>query len=220
MTKHSIIMTVWNREPEVLLATLRALSRCDLSDSEVVLVNDRSDMDYSWIRAYAEPRLAGFRWIDLEPYEAFRIAGGFNNPARAFNAALLAATGDNLVILSSDVLMPPKTFERIRRFDLSEMAVTPLVTDLESGMQYCGPMRLFPMPWCLAARREHALDINGWDENYLRGMCYEDNDFVGRLVMRAKRFVADWSVVAYHQSHDQPAYKVDDPVVMAANERN
>jgi glycosyltransferase involved in cell wall biosynthesis len=213
-------MTVWNREYEVLLATLRALSRCDLTDCEVIVADDGSTMDYAGIRAYCDSRLGNCKWIDVPQYDAFRIQRGFNNPARAFNSALLAATGDNVVIMSSDVMVTPKVLERIRRFDLSEMAFTPLVLDMESGQHYCGPTRLFPMPWCLAASRAHCMEIGGWDETYLNGMCYEDNDFVGRLVMQSGRFLADWTVCAYHQSHDQPAYDIKDPAVKAANERN
>lgn len=220
--KYSILMTVYDREPEIILATLRSLSRCDLTDCELIVVNDGSNMSMEWTKGIMDRRFDGIprRWIDAPPYEAFRINGGFNNPARAFNLALDSAEGENVVIVASDTLVGPRIFQRIRRFNLSEVAWTPMVVDIESSQQYCGPMRLFPAPWCLAASRQHCLDIGGWDETYLQGMCYEDNDFMGRLVLRTGAFVGDWTAIAYHQSHHQPAYNIDDPGIKAANDRN
>lgn len=209
--KYSFLMTVYDREPELLLSTIRALSRCDLSDCEIVIVDDGSNMDYDWVQAAMSARLRGtpYKWIDTGWYEADRIGNGYNNPAHAFNVALEAASGDSVIIMSSEVLITPRIVERIRRTDLKEAAWTSMVIDIETGAQYCGPNRLFPAPWCLAADRQICLDIGGWDETYLLGQCYEDNDFMGRLFLKTGGFMGDWTVIAYHQSHNQPAYHDD-----------
>jgi len=220
MVEHSVIMTVYNREPDVLLATLRSLWRSLGEGDEIIVVNDGSKMKYEWVMEYAHPRFARFRWIDAPYYEAFRIAGEFNNPARAFNIALEAATGRDIFIMSSDVIVTPKAVQRGKSFRLDEMAWTPRVVDIESGAEYCGTNRLFPMPWFLGCSRRHAVECGGWDEAYLDGMCWEDNDFVGRLMLHTGRFIGDWDVTVYHQSHNQPAYDVKDPEVLAANQRN
>lgn len=216
----SFIMTVYNREPEVLLSTLRGLFRSIDDDSEVIVVNDGSEYGYQWARAYAEPRFPRFKWLDIEPYEACRINGNFNNPAKAFNAALSLATGKRLYVMSSDVIVTPNAIKQSLKFDFSEMAWTPLVLDLESSVHYCGPSRVFPAPWCLGLDRQIAIDAGGWDENYLKGMCYEDNDFIGRTLLKTGRFIGDWSVQVYHQSHLQPAYEVHEEHVMLANRIN
>ena len=221
MVKDSILLTVYDREYEVLLATLRSLSRCDMTDTEVIVVDDGSTMDYAGVIAYGQKRFENFRWHRMEEYEAFRIGEtGFNNPARAFNTALSMATGERIVVMSSDVLVNPSVVRRMRRIDPGEMAWTPLVIDTESGMQYCGPARLFPMPWFFVCARSVALAVGGWDEKYLDGINYEDNDFVGRVVLKTGRFVGDWNCVVYHQSHNQPAYALDDPVLEEARKRN
>ncbi len=54
----------------------------------------------------------------------------------------------------------------------------------------------------------------------MKGMCFEDNDFVGRLMAQTGAFVGEWTYCVYHQSHIQPAYKVDDPGIARANGRN
>lgn len=216
----SVILTVYDREPEVLLATLRSLWRSLDQDDEVIVANDRSHLNYEWVVRYAAPRFEHFRWIDVPKYEAFTIAEGFKNPAKAFNAALALATRPKLFVMSSDTLVTPQVVKRAKSFDLDEMAWTPLVIDLESNLQYCGPDRLFPAPWFLACSREKVLECGGWDENYLKGMCYEDNDFIGRVLLHTGRFIGDWSVRVYHQSHDQIAYKIDDPEIRKANDVN
>ncbi len=220
MVKSSVLLTVYDREYEVILACLRGLSRSLDEDSEVIVVNDGSSMNYAGVKAYGTKMLPNFRWIEMPEYDAFRIEPGFNNPAKAFNAALEAASGDRVYVMSSDVLVSKPVIERSMRYDFEEMAWTPLVVDTDSGMQYCGPLRLFPAPWFLGCSRKHLIACGGWDETYLQGMCYEDNDFIGRIMLQTKRFIGDWSVAVYHMSHDQPAYAVSDPAIAEANRVN
>lgn len=202
------------------MGTLRALMRAGVGDEEeVVVVDDRSAGELTWAVKFCELAFPNVKWIRLDDYECWSI-DGFANPARAFNEALKAAEGETVWIMSSDVLVNPSLVRRARKVSGSGFAWTPMILDLETQRQYCGPTRLFPMPWFLVASRQACLDIGGWDEKYLGGMCYEDNDFVGRLVLKTGAFCGEWSVVGYHQSHDQPAYNVSDPEVLAANERN
>lgn len=212
-------MTVHDREPEVLLACLRSLHRSGLSDSEIVIVNDRSALDYSWIREYAGPRFASVKWVPAGAYEGFRI-DGYGNPAHAFNMGLEQATGDCLVVMSSDVVVTPNAVKSLERFWTPETLWTPKVIDMDSFKEYCGPTRPFPMPWMLAMPTKIAQEIGGWDESFLMGFCFEDNDFVGRIALRLGVIRCDWDAVVYHQSHVQPAYDVTSEEVLAANHRN
>jgi len=217
----SVLLTLYNREYEVILACLRSLSRSLSPSDEVVIVDDCSTIDYTGIKGYAKTVLpCKSKWVDMPDYDAYRIGEGFNNPAKAFNAALEVASEPNLYVMSSDVIVTPNCVTRAKRCDLSEMAWVPLVIDIDSGSQYCGPSRLFPAPWFLACSTELARECGGWDEEYLKGVCYEDNDFMGRIMLQTGRFLGDWSVAVYHQSHPQPAYDVSDPDVAAANARN
>jgi len=215
--KESIILTVSDREPEVLLSTFRWLMAGGLDESEVIIVNDGSRIDYSWMRTLTDQMNA--RWLDLEPYECFKIDENFNNPARAFNVGLAAAKGERIAVMSSDVIVPTRVLAQARRQYTPDSVWCPMVIDLESSMEYCGPHRVFPMPWFLYMSRELAVRAGGWDEAYLRGMCFEDNDFVGRVALVADRIVCDWSSCVWHQSHYQNAYE-NRPEVMEANKRN
>jgi glycosyltransferase involved in cell wall biosynthesis len=217
-------MTVFDRPIEVLLRTLRGLAECDLTDTQVVIVNDGSQMPYKSVRTYVEEHFEAGVWSDMPEYEAFRLPDGSNNPARAFNQAVSLATGDNLIVMSSDVLVPPKTMAKAKKMDFSKALWTPYVEDTYGdipgvGREYCGPGRLMPMPWFLGVSRSDLLAVGGWDEGYLGGLCYEDNDLVGRLALKTGRFIGDWTQKVYHQGHYQVAY-VDQPEVVEANQRN
>lgn len=220
MVKRCVLLTVHDREPAVLMSTLRSLHRSGLgAEEEVVVVDDRSSKSLAWAEAYARALFENVTWLRLDGYESFDLEG-YRCPAKAFNAALVAARGADIWVMSSDVLVTPAVIAGARRIDTSEMIWTPKVIDTESGMVYCGQSRLFPMPWFLACSRAKAIEVGGWDEAYQAGLCFEDNDFVGRIVLATGAFCGEWSCVAYHQSHDQPAYAIDDPIVKAANERN
>lgn len=222
--KHSILLTVFDREAEVLLRTLKCLRECDLADTEVVVVNDGSGMSYEWARDYVRSNFERGVWHDMEPYEAWRAANGMNNPARAFNKALMLAEGETVVAMSSDVMVPPRTMARMKKIKTSEMLWTPFVEDTHGEQpllgHYCGPKRLFPMPWFLAMSREHVLEVGGWDETYLNGVNYEDNDFVGRVALRTGGFMGDWAYKVFHQGHVQPAANMADDEIRAATARN
>ena len=83
MVEHSVIMTVYNREPDVLLATLRSLWRSLGEGDEIIVVNDGSKMKYEWVMEYAHPRFARFRWIDAPYYEASAsLESSTTQPAR------------------------------------------------------------------------------------------------------------------------------------------
>lgn len=216
--KESIIMTVSDREPDLLLNTLRWLRMSDMSDSEIVIADDRSRVDYEWLR-HANSDMP-LKWVTLDDYECMKLNENFNNPAKAFNFALEHASGDNIAIVSSDVIVPPRVVQMARKHDTSTSAWCPMVIDLASGHEYCGPHRVFPAPWFLYAKRSDIVACGGWDENYLMGMCYEDNDFIGRLALQVGCFVFDWTCIVWHQSHYQPAYEIDHQWVKAANDRN
>lgn len=212
----SILMTVYNREPEVLLNTFRWLASCDLTDTEIVVADDGSTMNYSWIDAYKE-RL-NLKWIKVGEYPAYRI-DGYNNPAKAFNVALANAEGDRVAIMSSDVIVPERVLMQARSAYRADAVWCPMVVDLATSAEYCGPHRVFPMPWFLYASREKIVECGGWDENFLFGCCFEDNDFIGRLALCVDTFLCDWQQVCWHQSHYQPAYENNEDV-MQANLRN
>lgn len=218
--KESIIMTVADRDTVLLLSVLRALACDPLEDTEIIIVDDCSTIDY-------EPLVAGMgtenvRLVKMDPYEAFQMGENKNygNPAKAFNRGLMEAKGEYVAIMSSDTIVPPRVLQAARKFRGENVVYCPMCIDLFSGMEYCGPHRTFPMPWFLYCRRDACIEAGGWDENYMMGLCWEDNDFLGRLALTTDGIVFDWSCIVWHHSHPQPAYDIDNIWIKNANDRN
>ena len=213
----SILVTVFNREHEVLMNLFRWLNASDLSDSEIILVDDQSTYDYGWLEAYKS--LMPIKVFKMDGYPAFRTENGANGPSKAFNRALQEASGEKVCILSSDMIVPARVLAKARQDYDPNSIWCPMTMDLETSNEYCGPHRVFPMPWMLYTSREKVIEAGGWDENFLFGSCWDDNDFVGRLALVANKITCDWGSAAWHQSHYQPAYEKKQAIV-DSNKRN
>jgi hypothetical protein len=54
-----------------------------------------------------------------------------------------------------------------------------------------------------------AVAVGGYDEEYLKGMAFDDDDFGARLYLRVGGFAIDNTVIAWHQMHEDVAYSDD-----------
>lgn len=207
--KNTIILTVFNREHLLLANTLHWLSRNDLRDSEVLIVDDGSTKDYGNLKSGSPPYV---RWIRVDTVrdrpDTYHI-DGHNNPAYANNVAVAEAKGRNLFFLSSDVLIPPHTMTMAMKWDLSRYVWVPRVVNLRDAAIFLGPTRFLPACWFLATTKENVLKCGGFDEEYLKGMAFEDNDFGARILLETGKMVCDWAVTVWHQPHEPVAYSDD-----------
>ena len=206
--KFSVIMTVYNRPQLALMNTLSKLGANDFSDGEVIIVDDGSTLPY-------EPLVSTFadhipiRWERVDTVadrEGTYNIDGHNNPAYAANCGLEMAKGEFIFWMSSDVMLPPQIIHRAFDLNLEQVAWMPCVVDLDTNQTYLGPDRMVPLGWFYGVHRKHLEEIGGWDEEYLKGIAFEDNDIMCRLGHQVGRFVIDKQVVAWHQSHPQTAY--------------
>lgn len=206
--KDSVVLTLHNREALTLWNVLYALLANDLTATELVIIDDGSDEDHAAINedcvGFLKAQGIPHQFERITPYEAYRI-NGHNNPARVNNRALELVRGERVVWLSSDVIVPPHTLHHMRRFVASEAVWVPQVVDMATGAIFLGPQRVFPMMWCVGAPAEVCKELR-FDEEYLKGMAFEDNDFMGRLAVKVGRIIFDWEVLTFHQSHPQVAY--------------
>lgn len=209
-----VILTVFNRDPVMLQRTFEglALAAVGLSVGAVV-VDDGSDDEHR--AAYAESRkflseCIPVEWIETSTIEArpwtYHI-GGHNNPAYANNIAIARARElgpDRLLMLSSDTIIERDALRVALGYGLDSI-VCGRTVDEDSGEVYCSSEH--PWPWCwfvLADARAYA-DVP-FDEEYLRGMGFEDIDFMARLFLRVGKIVIDDRIRCTHQSHFRTAY--------------
>jgi glycosyltransferase involved in cell wall biosynthesis len=200
----SILMTVYNRSHRVLLNTLLQLVRNDLKDSEVVIINDGSTIDYEQVKKLLVKNKVPFMWHDINTIKdrpgTYNIRG-FNNPAYAWNFAVKASKGERLVFLSSDCYVPAPCLRRSRKYP--EHVYMPCVFDLDSSHAYLSQNHIYPMGWMMSIKREWFGE--GFDEELLKGVDFDDNDFTARLLLEHP-FLIDTSMVLVHQSHAAVAY--------------
>lgn len=205
--REAVILTVHNRDTRVIANTLWWLFQNDLSDTDVIVLNDRSDPD-CMLGLKNVAAAIGFgdelKIVDMPDYDAYRTTDGHNNPAIANNRALQELTDEHGVVwfLSSDCMLPPNALSSGRQW-IPRGIWVPRTVDIATGQEFCGSSRPFPMMWMVGMLRETLEKIEWFDEEYCKGMAFEDNDFMGRAGLAASKIIIDCSVTQFHQSHDQ-----------------
>jgi hypothetical protein len=196
-------MTVYNRPQLVLLNTLLKLGPNDWSDGEIVVVNDGSRIPYGPLKeSFGDLPV---KWVEAKPFPGCYSLKGYNNPAHAWNVGLAASSGEYVFPMSSDIMVTPGIIHRALNLDLDKVAWMPSVVDMDTAMEYLGPNRLAPLGWFFGVHRKH-MEAVGWDEEYMNGIAFEDNDMMARLALEVGRFVVDVGCTVWHQSHPQTAY--------------
>lgn len=140
--------------------------------------------------------------VKLIPYEHKH---GFN-PSKAFNIGVRNAQYDNIIITSPEV--KPKT-DVLKQ--LSERIGTNVVCRVwdedeegkaTSSLVHRGFRSENPGMYFLAMFQKKDLEvINGWDEDFMKGYAYEDNDFGERWVRAGLKFKVADDIEAVHQYH-------------------
>ena len=187
---------------------------------ELILLDDGSTRDYSAARIYAENVIPRTRWVRLDPDpECYFYEDGQKNPARALNRAFAESHGEKIVLVASDTIVNSRAMKAALAHDPSRGIMSTGVYDIEQQSFYCGPQRLFPSQWFLTLARSTINAIGGWDEEYMKGFAFEDNDFVGRAALHHGQFFGAWDACVVHFSHRMKQIK-DDPVLMEGLRRS
>lgn len=205
----SVILTVHNRPVLTLLNTLAALAKCDLTDTRILIVDDGSDADGlealdTALESLPDMPVTRLSWDTEAHRETYTLGDGHNNPAAANNVALKWCEDERIeqvFWLSSDCIVPSDIFRKARNVDLTKYVYVPSTIDMDTSMVYCGKTRIFPAMWFVGTTVDACRRAGGFDEEYIRGMAFEDPDFMGRLCLTVGRLIIDLSTVVIHQSH-------------------
>lgn len=130
---------------------------------------------------------------------------GFN-PSKAFNIGVREAKFDQIIISSPEVM--PKTDVLAQLKELIGQNVVCSVSEVsEDGdkftiLVHSGFRDDNPGMYFLAMfNRKDIEEINGWDEDFMKGYAYEDNDFGERWVRAGLPFIVRDDIQAVHQYH-------------------
>ena len=214
----AIVLTVFNRPPGVLKQTLKFIL-----DSEsrkrfaIVVVDDGSDGEhrkaYQEIRKVLTSEVGRVVWEERstveEHPETYHI-DGHNNPAYVTNIGVKLAqeTGAaRTLLLSSDCCIRPPGLEQALVCP-ADVVLVPRVVDSQTKQVFCGSHRVWPMCWFVCASTDLIASVP-FDEEYLKGMAFEDNDFMGRLLLKAGQMLITDDILVVHQTHPLVAYSDD-----------
>lgn len=202
----AVILTVHNRQPLVISNTLASIAKNDLTDTEVFFFDDRSSREWaSYYRtlkaAFPEGKL---HYVKMTAKAEYTLADDHQNPAALNNRAVewVAKEGaDWIWWVSSDMILAPQALSTGRMYREGAVWV-PRTIDLDTAYTFCGHSRPFPMMWLVASSVADHNAIGGFDEEYCKGMAFEDTDYMGRLLNYKRKCIIDESVTCWHQSHD------------------
>lgn len=139
--------------------------------------------------------------VHLIPYE---VEKGFN-VSKALNIGVRAAKYKNIIITSPEVKPTTNVLEQLS--ELSGKNVMCEVTDQDVD----GNLTILisetyrgsdPSMYFLAMFQKSDIEkINGWDEDFMKGYAYEDNDFGARWKRAGLPFELHMEIKAVHQYH-------------------
>lgn len=135
---------------------------------------------------------------------AYKHDKGFN-PSMALNIGARNAKYENLIITSPEVKPNPDTLERLSR-KLDTNVICQVSDQDEHGNLETLVSKTFrgetPAMYFLAMFKKSDIEkINGWDEDFMKGYAYEDNDFGERWVRAGLPFEVDEDIQGIHQYH-------------------
>lgn len=139
--------------------------------------------------------------VILLPYDHER---GFN-PSLALNLGLEEARYENVIVTSPEVKPTTNVLEQLGELQGKNVVCQTFDQDIDGNLNVLvcqGYRDKTPAMYFLAMFQKKDLEkINGWDEDFMRGYAYEDNDFGDRWVRAGLPFEVRDEIQAVHQYH-------------------
>lgn len=157
--------------------------------------------NYDKVREYFEEHNL-LKNVRLLPYE-HKI--GFN-PSKALNLGVKNAKYDQIIITSPEVMPRTEVLSQLKEFK-GKNVVCQVWDQLEDGsigssLVHRGFRSDTPGMYFLAMFNKMDIEvINGWDEDFMKGYAFEDNDFGDRWVRAGLPFTVRDDIQAVHQYH-------------------
>lgn len=135
----------------------------------------------------------------------YSVEVGFN-PSKAFNIGVRASKYDQIIITSPEVM--PKTDVLGQLEELIGQNVICQVWDEDENnkvymsLVHQGFRSDTPAYYFLAMfNKKDIEEINGWDEDFMKGYAYEDDDFGARWMRAELPFIVRDTIQGVHQYH-------------------
>lgn len=139
--------------------------------------------------------------VNLIPYD---IEIGFN-PSKALNIGVLNSNYDNLILTGPEVKPTTQVLEQLSECLDKNIVCQTWDQDIDGNLTslvHKGYRQNTPQAYFLAMFQKKDVEaINGWDENFMSGYAYEDDDFAARWVRAGLPFEIRDDIQATHLYH-------------------
>lgn len=215
----SICMAYYNRKDQ-LYKTIESIKSSN-EEYEIILVDDGSDSD----QALIDIESPGYRSIS-SPKEKTWV-----NPCIAYNKAIALAKGDIVIIQNPECMhignVLKYTKDNLKKYqymafsclswDQSELNIDEAKSlnyaaagQCSKGWYHHPVYNNRPFHFCVAIHKDNLDKLNGFDERFKDGPCYDDSDLVRRAQKLGLQIVSPTDPFVIHQWHDSShIYKED-----------
>lgn len=135
---------------------------------------------------------------------SYYVEKGFN-PSRAFNIGVVNAKYDNIIITSPEVKPTTDVLAQLAELKDKNVVCQVMDQDIDGNLSVLvgnGFRDQTPAMYFLAMFQKKDIEaINGWDEAFMAGYAYDDNDFGDRWVRAGLPFEVHDEIQATHQYH-------------------
>jgi len=208
-----LIGTIFNREIEILAPAFAALAANDQSNFDIMIVDDGStndNIDRALESTTLTPRIIRVDTARDRPNTAF-LRTGHNNPAYPFNVAIKQAIADGyeyIFFYSSDVVIPPHAFAHASTFFPELDKICWHAKTMQGDIIFNSTKKINPLGWFWGTHKsileKARVSPDQWyDERYMAGFGYEDDDFTLRVALAADQIVVDDRVATEHPDHER-----------------
>lgn len=123
------------------------------------------------------------------------------NPCQSFNEGVKLAKNKYIVITGPEMLPVTDVIPQLMS-EIDNDSVVCRVYEDKGDISNSNLRCEHPGFYFLAMyKAEHIWDINGWDEDFLYGIGYDDNDFGERWIRAGHKHKMVDYIIAYHRSH-------------------
>ena len=246
--KLSVILTIHNRSPEVSQQVADSFKLPGNEFDELVVVLDRptDEARQGAMKAYSPLKAKGAGkkhhsipsgW-DRGPSKPLEDSGvhfttigigepGWKGPAKAWNRGFQQATGDLLYCISSEVVQEEGNIDKARKAAESGNVIfgschnstrEALVVGAEPGLLVSSKMPR-PLGFIVCMPAANVKTINGFDEDFMKGFWFDDDDFFLRLWNSGVDFQFEDSIHGTHLDHTRPGLETQEGQAKIARNR-
>jgi hypothetical protein len=141
------------------------------------------------------------------------------NPVKLYNKAAEQARGDYLILTSPEIKHLTNVLSGLdRHFEEDKDAYVVCACKERHGWLQHTRYNNRMLHFCSAISKENYIKLGGFDENYSKGISYDDDDFLMKVKHAGLRIVCDDSMVTEHQEHSRD-YIFNSPSLVKINQQ-